>query len=436
MMAVLVGCKNEIISSDPGLKLTLSADTVLFDTVFTSIGSSTRRVMVTNTNAHAVVIDRVEQDVRQEFQVNINGETNLSSLAGTTLRGGDSLYIFVRVKIEPTHGADVITVEDNIRFHVNGNETVLHLQAYGEDMEMLSSKGHYQQLKNYTFTAEKPYLIFDTLDMSGTTTIEAGARLYFHQNAVLRIDGNLSAIGNEQHPILMMGDRRDYLFDNVPYSYASGQWGGVYIVEDEMLMTPRTYEMRYVTIISGITGLFAYSALPRAKSTLVVDHCRIHNHTTFGLVAQNIHSTVTNTEVSNAASYLVYLAGGQHKWDHTTVANYYNATNIRVQNVPLDKTLPVLTVDTAYDIDAKTELELTSSIVTGLNKRQIYCTWSEQTLDSFPTCYVAADTTKHLFRNTYYEYKVYDYYDFRLDSISPARGIGRDSTDAGAYPYK
>ncbi|MGN1240585.1 MAG: hypothetical protein ACI4TV_06895, partial [Paludibacteraceae bacterium] len=38
-----------------------------------------------------------------------------------------------------------------------------------------------------------------------------------------------------------------------------------------------------------------------------------------------------------------------------------------------------------------------------------------------------------VFRNTYYKYKEYRYYDFRLDSLSPARGIG-DSITALSYP--
>ena len=36
-------------------------------------------------------------------------------------------------------------------------------------------------------------------------------------------------------------------------------------------------------------------------------------------------------------------------------------------------------------------------------------------------------------RSTYYKYKEYRYYDFRLDTLSPARGIG-DSIAALPYP--
>ena len=50
MMMGMVACQQNIVSDDPMLQLDFSHDTVLFDTVFTSMGSSTKRVMVYNPN--------------------------------------------------------------------------------------------------------------------------------------------------------------------------------------------------------------------------------------------------------------------------------------------------------------------------------------------------------------------------------------------------
>ena len=44
---LLASCqKNDVLNSDPQLKLNFSNDSVIFDTVFTSLGSATRRLMV------------------------------------------------------------------------------------------------------------------------------------------------------------------------------------------------------------------------------------------------------------------------------------------------------------------------------------------------------------------------------------------------------
>ena len=46
----------------------------------------------------------------------------------------------------------------------------------------------------------------------------------------------------------------------------------------------------------------------------------------------------------------------------------------------------------------------------------------------------ASDSDTVVFRNVHYLLKEYRYYDFQLDSISPARGVA-DSTIALSYPY-
>ena len=52
LMAILFfACKPEqIITTDPSDKITFSKDTVLFDTVFTTVGSVTKRFVIYNKN--------------------------------------------------------------------------------------------------------------------------------------------------------------------------------------------------------------------------------------------------------------------------------------------------------------------------------------------------------------------------------------------------
>ena len=90
----LVSCQQEIVSNDPSLKLQFSHDTVLFDTVFTTLGSSTKCVLVYNPNKNAINIDQVEIRDGKHFFINLDGENNIDQLRDIVIRGKDSLFLF------------------------------------------------------------------------------------------------------------------------------------------------------------------------------------------------------------------------------------------------------------------------------------------------------------------------------------------------------
>ena len=51
----IISCQEDILSDDPTLRLTFSHDSLLFDTVFTKMGSSTKRMMVYNPHNNAIL---------------------------------------------------------------------------------------------------------------------------------------------------------------------------------------------------------------------------------------------------------------------------------------------------------------------------------------------------------------------------------------------
>lgn len=440
VVCLLAGCKAERISDDPNMRLTFSTDTLSFDTVFTRIGSSTRAVMIRNTNANALRIDGIKQErASSPFQININGETNTDYMSGWVLNGGDSLYMYVRVNIDPNNADAAFLEEDNIAFSINGNTQLLHLEAYGENAHIIRSKKGISEYDILDLKADLPYLIYDTLIVSGILHIEPGARLYFHRGAGIYAYGNVSAQGTEEKPIILMGDRRDQLFENVPYSYAAGMWDGIFLIAPEnKLPIPlkNNYTFSHTHIISANIGLYVASVSTTLRPMLTMDHCRIHNHSLYGLVLSNADANIRYTEISNAASYCVYLAGGKHRFDYTTVASYFGHTDVNIQTTGRDNVAAIY-VNNLDKENADTELHLTNSVVVALRDNPIVVATPLQQYyhGDIANSYVHRDTA-HIFRNTYYKYQVYDYYDFRLDSLSPARYAAQDSTDAGCYPYE
>ena len=445
-----IACREEQINDDPSLRLAFSKDTVVFDTVFTDIGSSTLQFMVYNPNANAVKIERIWQDQAAEFKVNIDGENDLKQMTDWVLHGGDSLFVFVKVYIDPNKQNTPVLVEDNLHFAVNGKTQTVHFEAYGQDVHLMRTARHINVWDDYTFVADKPYLIYDTVAIRGALSFEPGARLYFHDKAVLMAYGSVNAKGTLNKPITLQGDRIDRLFDSVPYSYVAGMWGGFYLFDTKDAGS-KTYEFDHTEILAANVGLYCLSEKTDNLPKLNMLNSRIHNHAVYGLVIQNMDAEVINCELSNAAAYCVYLAGGSHTFIHSTIASYFNSTNVRIQST-LREDVAAVYINNISKRIAHTHASFRNCIVSGVRRNNLLVATplpayytdtisgnylkadSLKVLATMNNVYWQKEDTMPLFKNTFYKYKEYVYYDFRLDSLSPARGIG-DSTVAAKYPY-
>ena len=446
---LIPSCSEYTVSDDPTLRLRFSTDTLSFDTVFTETGSATLQLMVYNRNANALCIDRVWLEKGTVFRVNVDGEPDMERLTNIVLNGGDSLFVFVRLTEEYKSGSDdPVLIEDLLHFHLKAGTTQdVVLEAYGQDAIRIGHKGCGRTEKDdFTFTALKPYIVFDTLVVNGALTLEAGARLYMHAGACIYALGDVTANGTPDQPITLRGDRLDRLFDSVPYAYAGGSWNGFYLLTE----TPRTYTFSYVDILSGNVGLYCMSTCTATLPNLRMDGCRIHNHTLYGLVLMNTDALVTNTEISNCASYCVYCSGGEHSFVHSTIASYFGYTSIRIQQVAKDDVAAVF-IDNLTKTEPFTTASFYNSIITGyLSNQLVVATPLDRYYPgTFVGNYLKTDTlpmphaqdnvywqktdTASVFVNDFYKYKEYIYYDFHLDSLSPARHIG-DSLAALPYP--
>lgn len=448
----LASCQHDIVSNDAALQLTFSHDTLLFDTVFTTMGTSTKTVMVYNPNKNAINIERVQMGEGKYFYINLDGENNVDEMRNIVVRGGDSLFMFVRANIDPQEENIPVLVEDDIAFGVNGKWQHIRLQAYGQNIEKIRGKNGLKVYQNLTLKNTKPYLLYDTVAVAGNLTIEAGTTIYMHTGAMIYAYGNVSATGTKEQPIIFRGDRTDMLFDSVPYRMASGQWDGIYLIHPEGALPP-TYTLDYIEVLSGSIGLYVYSdAKDMSLPKLTLTNSRIHNHSIYGLVLQNVDADVVNCEISNCASYCVYVAGGKHNFVHNTIAAYYGYpyTNLNIHNNILADDVAAVYINNLSKNNAKTNSSFSNCIITGGRKNNLVVATplsdyyegrfegNYLRTDSLDEVYAknnvyASDSDSCVFRNIYYLYKEYHYYDFRLDSLSPARGIG-DSIVALSYP--
>ncbi|MFV0392509.1 MAG: choice-of-anchor Q domain-containing protein [Paludibacteraceae bacterium] len=442
----LSSCIDESISTDPSLKLAFSTDTLFFDTVFTTIGSSTAKIKVYNPNEKNIKISAagLGKGPQSAFRLNLDGELNPNhQFTEIELRARDSLFVFVEVTVKPASVNNPVFIKDSIVFLTNGNQQDVKLIAYGQDMEVLRN----QTFKNDTvLNADKPYLIYGDLvvDTAKTLRLEAGCRLFFHDGASLVVYGNLIAEGTHGSPVLLRGDRTDRLFEDVPYNFVSNQWGGVLLLNKE-----GNHKLNFVQMNSGYVGISFSNNDRNFRPKLEITNSRIHNFLKYGLFAQNGDVNVANSEISNTGSYSVYLNGGKHTFVHSTIANYFNSTNILMQPSGKEGNSAVMIMELNRIIPMETTFQ--NCIVSGSssNEFEILSRFSDRYNGTFSNSYLRKsepdpvptmftqikwyNTKDTVFVNSYFDKNKLVYYNFMLDSISPARDIG-DYNVALLYP--
>ena len=68
-------CKKDRITTDPSAKLSFSTQSILFDTVFTTVGSTTKTFLVYNRNSQSIKISSIQlaRGTASNFRINVNG---------------------------------------------------------------------------------------------------------------------------------------------------------------------------------------------------------------------------------------------------------------------------------------------------------------------------------------------------------------------------
>ena len=137
LVGIFAQCRKDIpISQSPSHKLEFSTDTVFFDTVFTTIGSSTRRMKVFNPHNEALQIEKIAiaGGEASPFRLNVNGDSGKEH-ENVLILGSDSIYIFAEVTIDPNQQDAPLILEDSLIFITNGNVQTVRLVAWGQEIK-------------------------------------------------------------------------------------------------------------------------------------------------------------------------------------------------------------------------------------------------------------------------------------------------------------
>lgn len=312
--SVLFSCrKEEIIDTSPNVNLQFSTDSLLFDTVFTSSGTTNRTLKIFNYNKNSIIISniRLQGGTASAFKININGIAS-TSINNLKIRGNDSIYVFVKAFINPTNVDQPFLVEDEIQIDINGNQEKIPLAAYGQNAIYLNNE---TITSNTAFTKGKPYIIYNnaTVATNANLTIEAGARLYFHKDASLMVNGTLIAKGSLTDSITFTSDRQERIYDD-----EAGQWDGIHFSASSI-----NNSLNYCTVKNALVGITVDSLSKNVGPKLLLTNSIIKNHQVAGVLGYNASITAINNLMYNCGQYLMAgFYGGDYNFYQNTLANY------------------------------------------------------------------------------------------------------------------
>ncbi len=419
------GCLKDELISDPSAGLLFSTDTLIFDTVFTTVGTVTREFKVYNPNDKDILISSIilAGGPATGFRMNVDGRSS-NRVANMILGAKDSMYVFVEATIDPLNSNSPLVIQDSIVFISNGNVQDIDLVAWGQDVHIINGA----VIQSQTWINDKPYLVYNSmlLDTMAILEIDPGVRIFFHRGSTFYVSGTLRVNGTLEEPVMFLGDRLNDLYKDIP-----GQWGGLYFLNGSS-----GNQINHARIINATTGIHLgnfYSVDP--PPDLFITNTRVQ-HMTYAAIS-SIGATVNadNCVFADGGFHTAILTtGGSYTFRHCTFANYWTWSKRKAPSLILSNYYNYN--DTAMFTGDLVRADFGNCIVYGNKENEI----GLSNLESgglfkyfFEHCIVKVDTTipgydGSRFENTHANRdpgfsSVYDH-DFQLDSLAFARDKG------------
>ena len=313
LSTAMQSCNKSVLLSKKNLSF--SVDTLVFDTVFTTIGSTTQQFKIYNNDKRTIHIDEIELmgGTDSPFRMNIDGVQG-TIVKDIDIESQDSLFAFVEVTLGINGQNLPLIIEDSIRFRTNGVDQYVKLAVWGQDAYF-----HYKDLNEGTWPNDKPHVIYGyaAIDSAKTLNIQAGTDIYLHKNAILYVyKSTLNINGTLGNEVTLQGDRLESIYDDV-----AGQYYGIYFQE------ARPCTIDYAIIKNGTSGVHLFSEDPgNSGYTLTMTNTTITNCARYGtFIYSGAKVKAENCVISKNGNHaLLVLEGGDFFFNFCDLLGYGN----------------------------------------------------------------------------------------------------------------
>ena len=428
LLLVLFSCRKESFITSPDARVTITADTLSFDTLFVNSGSVYQFFKIINENNQKLKISSVtlKGGASSFYKINVDGIVG-PQVNNLDIEANDSLYVFVQVNIDPNANNLPFIVRDSIQISYNGKVRTVQLEAWGKNAHFFRNR---HITVNETWINDLPYVILGslTVDPNKILTINKGCRIYVHADAPIIVDGSLQVNGlkDSADRVYFRGDRLDPPYSNFPAS-----WPGIFFRS-----SGKDNVFNYAVILNAYQALALLDPSTNANPKLILNQCIVDNAYDAGVISLNSSVRATNCLVSNCGKNLFLVQGGDYQFTHCTVVTYSNSfiqhkdqvllvsNYINVNNVPVTANLNAVfrncifwgengLVDnevivaksgsTVFNVNFDTDLWKVMTVPSNITSTGI--------INNQPPQFDSVNTSK-------------GYYDFRLKASSPAINKG------------
>lgn len=362
-ITVFYACKKPDLTEDVPLRF--STTSITFDTVFTTLGSTTRYFTVYNPSSEDVKVSvYLGGGTSSYFSLNVNGVAG-NQQDNVVIPARDSIFVFAKVTINPGNQNQPFLVCDSIVFRNNKIDQQVRLTAYGQDAHFIVvENGTFKVVaaegETVTWHNDKPYVVmggYAVVDSMGTLNIDPGVRVYFHKNSGLWVwrYGNIHVNGSQSQPVIFRGDRLEPQYDG-----DCNQWDRIWIMEGSAENT-----IDHAIISNAFVGLQiepwgGFDEITVTGNRNVITNTIIKNTYNSGILSRYSCIEVTNCVIANNGSCSLQLEGGEYDFKHVTVGNYFNTTPARQNPAVYVSNFTML-----YGLPLPTQTSFTNCIIYG-----------------------------------------------------------------------
>lgn len=428
ILLLIYSCRKDSFITTSDARVTITADTLKFDTVFVTSGSTTRYFIIKNDNNQKLKVSSVKLmgGASSIFKMNVDGIIG-PEVQNIEIEANDSIYVFVQVNVNPNAANLPFVIRDSININYNGNNRLVQLEAWGKNAHFFRNK---KITVNETWNNDLPYVILGSLvvDTNRTLTINKGCRIYVNANAPVVVDGTLliNGLKDTVDRVYFQGDRLDEPYKNYP-----GGWPGIFFRG-----TSKDNVFNYAVFKNAYQALGVQDPSLNANPKLTLNECVIDNAYDAGVISINSSVTARNCLISNCGNSVEIYKGGTYSFTHCTMATISSSYFLHKEPVlVLANFININNVPSPADLNATFRNciiwgengTVEDEVVTVKNNGAAFNVLFQNNLWKVVTP-PANVMTANIINSQNPQFDSIDvsekYYDFRLKATSPARNAG------------